>query len=527
MPSPTPTVLRFSRPRPRLLAGLLALCLALAACSFGGGNDQQSGHAGNRLVVGIGNEPQTFDVDKIKAGTDFYFADNIFEQLINRNADGKLVPGLATSWKASPDGKSFDFHLRKDVKFQNGEPFTAEDVKYSFERFVDPKVGNVFAYELASLKSVDVVSPSEVRINLKKPDGAFLSAGGYAYIVPKDYIAKVGPKGFAAKPVGTGPFSFGDYSVGQSVVLHRFGGYWGAKPGYKTVEMKIMPDANARISALRTGEINLAAQVLPQNLRQLKSNSAITIRSKPTGDNIFLLTNNKDHSAPWAKPKVREALATAIDQNAIRKQILGGLADPMTGVSPLNAGYSKDTLKQRPYDPARAKRLLAQAGYAKGFKMDFWAPVNGRLCCSTQVAQAVAGYWKAIGVTVKPHTVDYDQWTEMEASKSDLNGVVMGLWGDAGTFDPQERLQGSLSCTGAYSHTCDRKLDAMISDVQVATEPAHRQAAYMKAFRYIYDKTLAIYLYSDRGAFAMQKSVSWQPWFGKPYTILANAKPAA
>jgi peptide/nickel transport system substrate-binding protein len=530
MTDPDPTCTPRPGRRPRLvtlLTSLLALCLGLTACGFGGGGTTQQGDAGTRLVVGIGNEPQTFDVGRIKAGTDNYFSSNMFEQLINRDPDGNLVPGLATSWTASPDGTSYDFQLRQGVTFQNGQPFTADDVKFSFERYVDPAVGNVFAYQLASLKSVDVVSPTEVRITLSKPDGAFLNAAGYAYIVPKDYVTQVGPDGFAAKPVGTGPFSFGSYTVGQSVVLNRYDGYWGDKAGYQTVELRIMPDANARLSALQTGEINLAAQVLPQNLSQLSSNKDIAVASKSTGDNIFLLTNNKDASAPWAKPEVRKALALAIDQKSVRDQILGGLADPLSGVSPINAGYADVTLQQEPYDPAQAEQLLAQAGYANGFPMDFWAPVNGRLCCSEQVAQAIAGYWNAIGVQVNLRTVEYSQWVQMESSKSDLGGVVMGLWGDASTFDPQARLNGSLSCAGSYSHTCDPTFETKFAGLQVTTDPTQRQAAYTDLFQYIHDQTLAIYLYSDRGAFAMQNSVSWQPWLGRPYTILVNAKPSA
>jgi peptide/nickel transport system substrate-binding protein len=516
------------RARPILLAVLVVLSLAATACGFSGNTaaaPPSGGGAASRLVVGIGNEPQTFDVGRIKAGTDYYFADNMFEQLINRDPDGNLVPGLATSWTASPDGTSYDFQLRQGVKFQNGDPFTADDVAYSFQRFVDPAVGNVFAYQLA-LKSVDVVSPTEVRINLTKPDGAFLGAGGYAFIVPKNYLTQVGPDGFAAKPVGTGPFAFASYTAGQSVVLNRYDGYWGTKPGYQSVEMRIMPDANARLSALQTGEINVAAQVLPQNLPQLKANSDITIASKPTGDNIFLLTNNKIASAPWANPDVRKALALAIDQNSIRSQILGGLADPLAGASPINPGYADTPIQQQPYDPAQAKALLATAGFPNGFPMDFVAPVNGRLCCSEQVAQAVTGYWNAIGVQVNLKTVDYNAWVQQESSKSTVNGVVMGLWGDASTFDPQARLAGSLSCAGSYSHTCDQGLEPLLSTVSTTTDPAARQAAYTKAFQYVHDQTLAIYLYSDRGAFAMQKSVSWQPWLGRPYTILANAKPA-
>ena len=157
------------RTRPVLLALLVALSLALTACGFGGDSgaqQQPGGGAATKLVVGIGNEPQTFDVGKIKAGTDFYFATNMFEQLINRDPDGNLVPGLATSWTASPDGTSFDFQLRQGVKFQNGDPFTADDVVYTINDIIQDKQVAIPSY-YTFLAGAEKVDDFHVRLKLK------------------------------------------------------------------------------------------------------------------------------------------------------------------------------------------------------------------------------------------------------------------------------------------------------------------------------------------------------------------------
>jgi peptide/nickel transport system substrate-binding protein len=482
---------------------------------------------GGKVVVGIGSEPETLDVDRTRAGTDQYVLQNIFEQLVTHDANGKLVPSLASSWTMTPDGLTYDFKLRDGATFQDGSPVTPEDVAFSYTRYADPALGNVFAYQVAGVQSVTAKSPTEVEIVLKAPDGAFLSSGGYASIVPKAYIDKVGNDEFGKNPIGTGPWKFVSREIGSSVDLTRYDGYWGNKPGYSDLQFRIIPDDNSRVSALRSGEIDAAAQIPPQSVKALEDDNSLKTVSQLTGDNIFLIFNTKAPDAPWDKPEVRQALAMAIDQEAIQSSVLGGLATLMSGVSPLNVGWDPKNVKQQAYDPDGAKKMLADAGYPDGFNIELWGPVNGRLPNSEQYLQAVAGFWEDIGVKVDLHLVAYSQYVDSERAASTINGVVMGLYGDSLTFDPQARLVGTMTCAGPYSHVCDQALDAQIDKVKTTVDPDARVQAYEQAFEMTNAQTYAIWSYTSQGTFAMKKTVDWKPYFGIPYTKMFQIAPAA
>jgi peptide/nickel transport system substrate-binding protein len=478
------------------------------------------------LIAAIGNEPETLDVGRIRAGTDYYPAVNMFEQLLARDADGNQIPGLATDWEVSDDGLEYRFTLREDVTFHNGEPFDAEDVKFSYERFVDPDTGNVFAFQLASLDSVEVVSPTEVIIRMKEPNGAFIPANGIAYIVPKDYIEGGDPEIMNEQPVGTGPLKFVERQIGQGFTLERFDDYWGDKAGYQRIEVRIIPDDNGRVSALRSGQVDLIAQVPPQNVEQLKSDSSLKVEQAVTGDNIFVLYNYQIPDAPWLDKRVREAMEHAVDNEALRDVVLGELGVELTGVSALNDGYEDVAYSQREYDPDRAKELLAEAGYGDGFDLIFTAPVNGRLPNSEQVAQALAGFWTEIGINVDLQLMEYSQWVNSERRDSGVNGVMFGLGGDQASFDPQQRMMNHLICTAPYGNMCDENVDAMVREVQTTVDHDARVDAYQELFQYIHDEAQVFWLYTAEGAFAMASDVDWQPFHGTPYTRFYTARPA-
>jgi peptide/nickel transport system substrate-binding protein len=481
---------------------------------------------GGLVRVGIGSEPETLDVFKSRAGTNNYILLNIFEQLLTHNADGDLVGNLAEEWSASDDGLTYDFTLRANAKFHNGDPVTSEDVKFSFERYVDPATENVFAYQLAGLDHVEVIDDTHFQVVLTKPDGAFLSSGAYVYIIPKAYFEKVGEAEFANNPVGTAPWKFVSRAIGESVTLTRFDEYWGDKPGYSDLEFRIVPDDNSRVSALRSGELDVIAQVPPQSIETLEGDDNLKVVTTVTGDNIFLIFNSKATDKPWGNQKVRQAMAMAIDNEAIKDSVLGGLGVLMSGVSPLNEGWDESAVEQPEYDPDAAQALLEEAGFGDGFSIDLFGPVNGRLPNSEQYIQAVAGFWEDIGISVNVQLVAYSQYVDMERATSDLNGVVMGLYGDSLTFDPQARLQGTMVCEGPYSHVCDTTLDGMVATVATTTDPDERVQAYKDTFDYINEQRYAIWGYTSEGAFAMNKDVDWTPYTGIPYTRMNTIAPA-
>lgn len=503
-----------------LAAIALVLMLVVTACMSG-----QDASAKDVLTVGIGSEPENLDPHATRAGTDAYFTTNVFETLLERDVDGKLQPALANDYTIAEDGETVTFELRRGVRFHDGSTMTAEDVKYSLERFVDPKLGNTFAYLLDQLDRVEVIDEYTVAVHLKQFDGSFVPGGGFAAIVPKEYIESKGNDHFAEHPVGTGPLKFVERRIRESFTLERFDDYWGDKAAYERYDFQIMSDANSRIAAIRSGSVDLISQVPPQNVAQLHGDDQLKLVSGYTGENVWVKFGRTDGDQPWADPTVRQALDLAIDKKKIIKEVLAGLGVPYAGVAPLSSGFDKVDYQQRPYDPERARALLREAGYASGFQIDIVTPVNGRLPASEQVMQAVAGYWRDIGIRPKVQVLEYSQWIEHIASTKPPIDAALGLHGDQTTYDPQFRLTTQLACDAPYSHVCDPKLQPMIDEIASTVDPEPREQAYVDAFRYIHDIALEIPLYSSEQAFAMTPEVCWKPIYGSPFTEMSHARP--
>jgi peptide/nickel transport system substrate-binding protein len=512
----------------RHLSGIVVAIAVLTACGGGGDGSTPTrdapGGNGGTLRLAIGSEPENLDPHALRAGTDQYFLSNVFERLLDRAPDGSLKPALATDYSVSEDGKAFTFTLRQGVRFHNGEEMTAEDVAYSFERYVDPARGNTFAYLLDKLDRVEVVDDHKVIVHLTQFDGSFIPGGGFASIVPKDYVEKSGDAEFAQNPVGTGPLKFVERTIRQSFTLERFPEYWGDPASYNRFEFRIASDANARVAAIRSGAVDLISQVPPQNVQQLESDAKLNVVSGYTAENVWLKFGALE-GKPWADPRVRQAMDFAINKDAIIERVLNGLGVPYTGVAPLSSGHDRADYQQRPYDPDQARKLLAEAGYADGFDFTIATPVNGRLPASEQTMQAVAGFLNEVGIRAKVQVLEYSQWIDgIKATPPAIEGAL-GLHGDQTTYDPQARMEAQLSCGGPYAHSCERKLDQLIDAVGSTVDQRAREDAYLAAFEYVHDQALEIPIYSSEQAYAMSSSVCWKPVYGSPFVQAVFAKP--
>lgn len=504
------------------LAAVLVVGVA-AACTTSSKGPKTGG--ATTLRVGLSTEPTQLDPDQLKSGNDSFFTRNVFDLLYNRDPDGKLVPGIATAYKVSPDGKTYTFTLRKGVKFSDGTPVTAEDVAFSFKRYADPKLNTVFSFNLAALTDAKVVNSDTVELDFKQPVGDFVAEGGYASIVPEKYIKQHGDAYFAKHPIGTGPYKFVSFNPNQGFTLERNNNYWGTKTAYDRVDFKYIADPSTRVAALQSGQVDVIDQVPPQDVATLRGNSSITVKTQIAGDMVYTFINTLDRGKPWDDVRVRQAMAYAIDQKTILKTVLGGFGVLNVGVSPIEPGYDKVDFQQYPYDPAKAKELLAAAGYPKGFSLDFWGPANGRTPNSEQYIEAIAGYWKAVGIKANVHIVEYPEYVKKQGPTANVNGAIFGIWG-GGYFDPQFRTEGNLKCHSAYSVTCDPKLDQMIDKLEATIGETARENVYIPLYKYVLDQALMIYGYCDEETFAMSKKVSWQPYKGQSYTIMTNAAPA-
>lgn len=503
-----------------LVIGVTVAAVALTGCS----TPSTPGDTEGVLRVGIGSEPETLDPHATRGNGGKYYSLNVFERLYEHDDEGALVPALATAYDVSESGDSITYTLREGVKFHDGSDFTADDVVFSFERWIDPELENGFAHLISKVSSVEAIDTYEVKINLSAWDGQFISAGGYVPIVPKAYIEANGNDGFAEAPIGTGPLAFVDREIRQSFTLERFDDYWGDKAGYETYEFSILSDANSRVAALRSGTVDLISQVPPQNLGQLESASNLEVKTVVSGENVFIKFNMSDDSKPWADARVREALDLAIDKQAIIDSVLVGLGQTFTGVAPVSSGYDLVDNAARAQDLDRARQLLADAGYADGFSIRLVGPVNGRMPASEQVVQAVVGFWTEIGVDATAEIREYSQWLEAIQANGDHDAGI-GLHGDQNSYDPQERLTTHLVCGSSYSSVCIEEMDQLIEKVVTTVDENEREQAYVDAFRYVWDTNLQLFLYTAQEGFAMSSTTCWEPYLGSPFTQVASAAP--
>jgi peptide/nickel transport system substrate-binding protein len=508
-------------------AGAFGSTLA-AACSSSSPSSTGSTSAtttGNTLQAAISAEPSDFDPDRFQGGVGEYFWANVFERLYQENQTGTVVPWLATSYELSADGKTHTFDLRPNVKFHDGTPMTADDVVYSFERFAS--TSNPNSSELVGFVSAKALSATKVAVTLQEYDAAFIANGGYTFILPKAYLSRVGNAGFASKPIGTGPFSFGGQQVNSYFILNRFAEYWGTKPGFGSITVNIVPQDSTRESQLQAGQVSFISQVPPQDVTTLKASSGLTVVTTTDGDGIWIGVNCRSaKGSPWLDARVRQAMAYAIDGKAILSSIADGLGQLSAGLLPSEPGFAASGLSQLKYDPDKAKSLLAEAGYSSGFTIPLSAPVNGRVPYSEQIAQAVAGYWSTVGINAKTTIQSYDAWIKATQAGSSF-GAYFVVFG-AQSNDCQFRMTLSLGSGQPVSNVADPHMDALIKAVQTQRDPNVRQQAIVAAWQYaIETQAFQLPLFEASEAFAYQTSkLSWQPWYGQAATIFQNIRPA-
>ena len=328
-------------------------------------------------------------------------------------------PSLAESWTVSPDQRVYEFKLRAGLKFHNGDPFTAEDVKFSFERYKWPQ------YHRDKFQQVEIVDPYRVRIHLVQPWPDFMTFYGTmttaaGWIVPKKYIEKVGDEGFRKHPIGLGPYKFVSYTPGIELVMEAVEGYWRKVPHVKRLVFKTVPDPTTRLAMLKKGEVDVAYDLEGDLGEDLKRDPKLRVAfSGGIGITaLSFLSSQWDPKSPWHDQRVRLAASYAIDRQAISEAETLGASIPTGSLSPREFEFALP-IEPDPYDPIKAKQLLAEAGYPNGFDAgDFYPapPFFAR-------GEMVANYLGAVGIKVQMRTMERAAFQAAYNSKQ-----LRGLW---------------------------------------------------------------------------------------------------
>jgi peptide/nickel transport system substrate-binding protein len=455
------------------------------------------------LVICQGAEVNALDPAKHNSIPDTNFGLHVFDMLYLRDDQGIIKPHLALSHKIMND-TTWEFKLRTGVKFHNGAVMTAKDVKFSIDRAIDPQTKTFFAPFYATIAEVKVINDATLQIVTKGPDPLLINRLAMDLIIfPSDYFKEKGAEAFFQHPVGSGPFKYVSWTRNDRMILEANEAYWGGAPKVKRLIIRPVPEVATRLAELQTGNADIITNIPPFLVQQVKDSANATVQSIPGGRVMFLYVNCLA-DGPLKDKRVRQALNYAIDRKAIIDNILKGSGIPMaTNLTPLHFGYDP-SLKPYPYDPAKAKKLLAEAGHASGLKLVFNSP-SGRYILDKEVSQAIAGMFNAVGIQTDMRVHEWGTYTQMLTGKRlpDLGFIGWSLaLGDAdGTFSPYFLPESAFS----YYSTPDLK--EKVLKARTTMDEKKRFEIYKDIQREIFDDAPLVYLYQQIDHYGVSKKV--------------------
>jgi peptide/nickel transport system substrate-binding protein len=375
--------------------------------------------AGGAMTLGMQLEPPNLDpTSGAAAAIDEVVFPNLFEGLVRVAPDGAIKPGLAQRWEVSADGLVYTFHLVTGAKFHDGADFDASDVKFSIDRATAEGSTNAQKGLFEAIETIDAVDPATVKITLKRPTGMFLFNMGWGDAVIVDPASAATN---ATDPVGTGAFKFGEWKKGDSVTLVKNPGYWGAPAHLDSATWKFISDPTAAMAALMAGDVDaFVGYPSPETVPQFEADPRFTVNTRTTEGETILAINNK--RAPFDNLKVRQAIAHAIDRQAIIDGAMFGMGVPIgSHFAPHHPAY-EDLTGTYPYDPALSKKLLAEAGFPDGIKATIKLPPPSY---ARRGGEVVAAQLREVGIDLEIQNVEWAQWLEQAFRGKDFDFTIV------------------------------------------------------------------------------------------------------
>ena len=448
------------------------------------------------------------------------FKNTIADGLTHKNSKNQMLPALAESWKIAAGWSKIDIFLRKGVKFNNGMPVTAEDVKFSLERMMRKDIAHVFAGEMRrSVESIEAIGDDTIILHLKAPYPAFLTrCSEYFGIAPKAYIEKVGDEGFAKMSLGAGPFKLVKFEENIRWEAEAVADHYRHPPEIKTFVELIVPEDSTRLAMLKTGEADIAhiRGVLIQGVKDDPNLKLVMNRHTYLQTICFYDLEKPEVPSPWHDRRVRLALDYAIDRETICNVIGFGQCVPWAGcLAPYHAGYDPN-LKPVPYNPEMAKKLLAEAGYPNGFETNL---VHEPLYAEEW--DAIAGYLGEVGIKVNQKVLESSARREMIFSRTGKGiGYHSGPWW-AGRDHPGVALDSYFAKGSPWAYSATQELLDAVRKCQAAVgQEAIAKTA--QEIQRIYLEQRPLYSYTSRSVpWGLGPRIAyWEPVMGWPYPSL-------
>jgi peptide/nickel transport system substrate-binding protein len=470
---------------------LLAVALALG---WAHGLGAQGNPAGQMVIAWhVTLAPAWFDPSTAPPQiTPFGMLYAIHDALVRPLPGEKMGRSLAASWAESPDGLVYEFKLRPGLTFHNGDPLTAEDVKFSFERYK-----GVGANELRThVSAVDIVDPLTVRFQLTAPWPDFMTfygttATGAGIVLPKKYLQQVGDDGLQHHPIGAGPYKFVSQTPGVEVVLDAYDGYWRHPPHVKRLIMKSVPEGTTRLAMLKNGEADMAYAFDGPEAEEVKRDAKLTlVDTRHASINWIEFADQWDPKSPWHDQRLRQAVNYALDRQAISDAACVGYCPPTGVIVPRVMDYALP-VEPPPYDPQKAKQLLAEAGYPNGLDAGDLVPIPPFFTAG----EAVVNYLNAVGIRTRMRPVEraafYIAWREKK-----LRGLFITGAGNSG--NAASRVEAFIYSKGSYAYGGYPDIDKLFEQQAQERDPAKRQALLYRIQQLSVERVMFAPLYDFR-----------------------------
>lgn len=456
-----------------------------------------------RLVFATGVLPSVLDPIVFHAGGTIIALDTIFDGLTRFDPKGKLGPGLATSWRMV-DNNTWQFNLRQDVKFHNGELFNANAVKFSLDRVLNPATKSPVLGRIRSVARVDIVNEYTVRLITKDPDPLLPSSLPQISIEPPEYFKQVGAEGYARKPIGTGPFKVVQWEPGTQLLTAANPLSWRKPEFLAELLWKTVPDPTTRAAAIRTGAAHLTYDLPSDIIPKLRQEGVRVFSAPAAGVHIVMLNSLFD--TPLKEKRVRQALNYAVDKEAIVKELLGGLGRVSDGqqLGQEAFGYNP-ALKPYPFDPAKAKQLLRDAGYGNGFSIQMNC-TSGGYYNDKQNCEAIVGYLQAVGVKADLKINETAVHVQLRYDNKQAP-MFYHRWIYFPTLDADQIYQWYLSTYGPTTYK-NPEFDKLFNPTRREMDRARREKGLQDVAAFVREDAPVIFLMQPPDVYAVATGVT-------------------
>jgi peptide/nickel transport system substrate-binding protein len=493
--------------RPLGTVALVALLALLPGCL--GGSDSTSADGEVTVVQGV--DPTTMDPLQQRETTTVNVLQHFYDPLVQANPKDptRFKPQLAKSWRRVDD-TTLRLELRTGVKFSDGTPFGADDVEYTFDYLLgrlpdrDPAI---LSYQFGPVREARAVDEDTVEVITKAPDPLLLHRLAALLIVPKGAVDE-DPKALAAEPVGTGPYELVRWNRNDRVTMKARPQYFRGAPSIDDVVFRTIPETPSALAALEAGDADIVTNVPADNVEQVEASGAATVKSVPSA-RIASMWLNVIESPELEDPRVRVALNHAVDVDTIIKEVMSGYGIRVATIVPPYFTNYDAAIEPIPYDPAKAKQLLAAAGHPDGFELELMVP-QGRYPFATDVSQAIVSYLEEVGVRVKLNTVDFGVFAETTQTREIPDGFF-GAWGEE-FFNPIDELNVAvLTGDDGFSWYSNREIDSLTVRANRTLDPAAQKRLVSEIQRKMLEDPPFIFLFAYKDLYGVSNRLAFQP----------------